>query len=71
MQDMRAIPTLFQADAPLIALKSPLTERPSVLAHLCHWATEADVPLYFWSVGYRQVQQVTVHQWAGAMYRCL
>ena len=59
MQDMRAIPTLFQADAPLVALKSPLTERPYVLAHLCHWANEANVPLYFWSVGYRQVQQVT------------
>lgn len=56
---MRAIPTLFQADAPLVALKSPLTERPYVLAHLCHWANEADVSLYFWSVGYRQVQQVT------------
>jgi hypothetical protein len=59
MQDMRAIPTLFQADAPLVALKSPLTERPYVLAHLWQWATEADVPLYFWSAGYRQVQQVT------------
>ncbi|MDX2241591.1 MAG: ATP-binding protein [Leptolyngbyaceae cyanobacterium bins.302] len=59
MQDIRAIPILFRSDAPLVALKSPLTERPYVLAHVCHWADEANVPLYFWSVGYRQVQQVT------------
>jgi hypothetical protein len=59
MQDIRAIPILFGADAPLVALKSPLTERPYVLAHLCHWASEADASLYFWSAGYRQVQQVT------------
>lgn len=52
------LPNLFRASTQLVAVQSPITERRSLLEQFLSWT---DTPLYFWSAGFKMLQQVEQH----------
>jgi len=52
------LPNLFRAGTQLVAIQSPITERRSLLEQFLSWT---DTPLYFWSAGFKMLQQVEQH----------
>src|SRR6476469_9857302 len=46
---------LFRVGTQLVAIQSPITERRSLLEQFLSWT---DAPLYFWSAGFKMLQQV-------------